>query len=56
MNADMDRKYANDDYGVYAFDIHGNVHRLTSYEWISDSKDTIRQPRFVQIYIFDPAN
>jgi hypothetical protein len=56
MNADLDRRYANEEHGAYAFRIHGSVHHLISPELIPDPNNVIQQPRFAQIYIFDSAN
>ncbi|KAI8641632.1 hypothetical protein BD408DRAFT_317004, partial [Parasitella parasitica] len=56
MNADLDRRYANEEHGAYAFRIHGSVHHLISPALISNKNNIIQQPRFAQIYIFDSAN
>jgi hypothetical protein len=56
MNVDLDRRYANEKHGAYAFRIHGSVHHLISPELIPSSNNAIQQPRFAQTYIFDSAN
>ena len=56
MNANLDRRYANEEYGAYAFRIHGSVHHLMSPELIPNRGNIVQQPRFAQIYIFDSAN
>ncbi|KAI8640807.1 hypothetical protein BD408DRAFT_347217, partial [Parasitella parasitica] len=56
MNADLDRRYANEEHGAYAFRIHGSVHHLISPALIPNENNIIQQPRFAQIYIFDSAN
>jgi len=56
MNADLDRRYANEEHGSYAFRIHGSVNHRISPELIPKPNNAIQQPRFAQIYIFDCTN
>ncbi|GAN11713.1 conserved hypothetical protein [Mucor ambiguus] len=56
VNVDLDRRYANEKRGAYAFCIHASVHYLMSPELILNPNNAIQQPRFAQIYIFDSAN
>ncbi|GAN02592.1 hypothetical protein MAM1_0024c02036 [Mucor ambiguus] len=56
MNADLDRRYANNQHGAYAFRIHGGVYHLMSSSLIPDESNVVQQPRFAQIYIFDSRN
>ncbi|GAN06831.1 hypothetical protein MAM1_0137c06321 [Mucor ambiguus] len=56
MNADLDRRYADNQHGAYAFRIHGGVCHLMSSVLISEKDNAVQQPRFAQIYIFDSRN
>ncbi|GAN01201.1 hypothetical protein MAM1_0005c00633 [Mucor ambiguus] len=56
MNIDLDRRYADEKHGAYAFRIHESAHHLMSPELIPNPNNAIQQPRFAQIYIFDSAN
>ncbi|CEP19327.1 hypothetical protein [Parasitella parasitica] len=56
MNAELDRRYANEEHGAYAFRIHGSVHHLLGPELIPKESNIIQQLRFAQINIFDSAN
>ncbi|GAN01372.1 hypothetical protein MAM1_0007d00805 [Mucor ambiguus] len=57
MDVDLDRQYANEKDGAYAFCIHGSVHHLMNPELIPNPKNDIQQqPRFAQTYIFDSSN
>ncbi|GAN06964.1 hypothetical protein MAM1_0143d06454 [Mucor ambiguus] len=56
MNVDLERRYANEKHGAYAFRIHGSVHHLMGPELIANPKNDIQKPRFAQIYIIDSAN
>lgn len=49
INADLDRRYANDEHDAYAFRIHGSVHHRMSPELIPNPNNAIQQPRFAQI-------
>ena len=56
MNADLDRRYANEEHDAYAFRIHRSVHHRMIPELIPNLNNAIQQSRFGQIYIFDSAN
>ncbi|OAC98610.1 hypothetical protein MUCCIDRAFT_115531 [Mucor lusitanicus CBS 277.49] len=56
MNVDLDRQYANEQHGAYAFPIYGNVYHLMSTTLTLSKNNIIQQPRFAQVYIFDSAN
>ncbi|GAN11397.1 hypothetical protein MAM1_0580d10959 [Mucor ambiguus] len=56
MIVDLDRRYANEKHGAYAFCIHESAHHLMSPELIPSPNNAIQQPQFAQIYISDSAN
>ncbi|KAL7312306.1 hypothetical protein PS15m_012368 [Mucor circinelloides] len=56
INANLDRRYANEEHGAYAFRIHGGVHHLMSPGLISNTDNIVQQPRFAQIYILYSTN
>ena len=49
MNADLDRRYANEEHGAYAFRIHGSGHHRMSPELVLNPNNTIQLPKFAQI-------
>ncbi|GAN11735.1 hypothetical protein MAM1_0874c11320 [Mucor ambiguus] len=53
MNANLDRRYAKNQHGAYAFRIHGGVYHLMSSALILKKNNAVQQPHFAQIYIFD---
>ena len=55
-STDLDRGYADEEYGACASHFHGNVHHLISPELISDLSNILWQPRFAQVYIFNQDN
>lgn len=46
MNADLDRRYANEQHGAYAFRIQGGVYHLMNSTLIPGENNVIQQPQF----------